>query len=88
MTGVRSVVQAGFVSQPQHLFEEVLAQESEERFEDKVANVHVLLRAILAELDVVVYVVVCTEVVNILKIKDVHQFCITNKCLSHEYMSL
>lgn len=67
VTGVRSVVQAGLVSQPQHLSEEGLAPEAEEGSEDKVAYVRVLLRAMLAKADEVLYVVVCAEVVCILK---------------------
>lgn len=68
--GVDSVVQAGFVSQPEDLLKQVFGEVLEGGFEDKVAYLSVLLVAVMAEIDEVLDVVVGTNVFDVLTKTD------------------
>lgn len=64
--GVDSAVEAGSVRQPEDLFKQVLVKVLEGRFEDEVANLSVLLVAVVTEVDEVLDVVVGAEVFDVL----------------------
>lgn len=63
---VRPVVQAGLVSQPEGLLQQVLGEVLEGPSEDKVAQPSVLFLAVMAEVDEVLDVVVATNVLELL----------------------
>lgn len=64
--GVDPVVQAGLVSQPENLLEQVFGEVLEERPDDQVAELRVLLVAVMAEVHEVLDVVVGTKVLDVL----------------------
>lgn len=68
--GVDSVVQAGFVSQPEDLLKQVFGEALEGGFEDKVSHLSVLLVAVMAEIDEFLDVVVGTNVLDVLTKTD------------------
>lgn len=68
--GVHSVVQAGFVSQPEDLLKQVFGKLLEGRFEDKMAYPSVLLVVVMAEVDEVLDVVVGTNEFHVLTETD------------------
>lgn len=73
---VDSVVQAGSVSQPEDLLKQASGEVLEGRCEDKVANLSVLLVAVMAEVDEVLDVVVGTDVLDVLETKRQREKCL------------
>lgn len=70
------MVQAGAVSQPEDLFKQVFGEVLEGGFEDKVANLSVLLVVVMTEIDEVLDVVVGADVFDVLTKTDSHQFSV------------
>lgn len=68
--GVDSVVEAGYVSQPEDLFKQVFGEVLEGGFENKVANLSMLLVTVMAEIDEVLDVVVGADVLYVLTKTD------------------
>lgn len=73
--GVEPVVEAGSVGQTQDLFKQVFGQVLEGGFEDKVANLSVLLVTVMAEIDEVLDVVMGADVLHVLSETD-EQLCV------------